>query len=70
MKRYFTLLLFFFFLLIFAQNKAIIKANKQFENYAYLDAIKIYEKVIQNGYVSNEILEKLESLSYTYIFPS
>jgi hypothetical protein len=64
MKRYFTLLLFFFFLLIFAQNKAIIKANKQFENYAYLDAIKIYEKVIQNGYVSNEILEKLANSYY------
>ena len=43
-----------FFILCFAfslniQKKEVPDANEQYEKFAYVDAIKIYEKVIQKG---------------------
>ena len=58
-----------FFLLCFsfdinAQKKEISYANEQYEKFAYVNAIKVYEKVIENGYFSTEIVEKLANSYY------
>lgn len=40
------------------------KANKEHNQWAYIDAINIYEKVAQRGYVSKDLLEKLGDAYY------
>ncbi|MFK8285403.1 hypothetical protein, partial [Capnocytophaga canis] len=62
MKIYHKLL--FFLLLgitanIFAQEKELQKANDLYQNYAYVDAIKIYESIAKKGFVNQELLERL-----------
>lgn len=47
----------------FAQNK-LEKADKNYENYAYIDAIKIYERVAEKGYKSKELFQKLGNSYY------
>ncbi|MEZ0184719.1 OmpA family protein [Flavobacterium oncorhynchi] len=55
-----------FFLNIHAQkqSKDIKNADKLFNNYAYFDAIKIYEKVAENGYLSVELVQKLADANF------
>ena len=40
------------------------KADKNHDQWAYVDAINIYEKVAQRGYVSEDLLEKLGDAYY------
>ena len=63
MKKIYQILLLISFS-IFAQKKEINEANSQYEKFAYIDAINIYEKVLAKGYFSNEILEKLSNSYY------
>ena len=45
---------------LFAQHeRELQKANNMYKNYAYVDAIKIYEKIAEKGYVNQEMLESL-----------
>lgn len=39
-------------------------ANKEYENYAFIDAIKTYEKVAEKGYKSAEMFKKLGNSYY------
>lgn len=47
-----------------AQNASIKKANEKFANLQYVDAIKIYEDVANNGVVDQDIFKKLGDAYY------
>ena len=47
-----------------AQQVKLNKADKEFNSFAYVDAIEVYEKILQNGYQSAEIYEKLGNSYY------
>ena len=65
------LLSFIFALLCGAQvllaqpEKELEKANQMYKNFAYVDAIKIYESIAKKGFVNQEMLESLGN-SYYY----
>lgn len=62
MKIHFKILLFLFSLcapLLHSQRVAVTKANKKYERYAYIDAIKIYEKVVAKGFGNQELYQKI-----------
>jgi outer membrane protein OmpA-like peptidoglycan-associated protein/tetratricopeptide (TPR) repeat protein len=40
------------------------KADKQYDQYAYVDAIKTYERIFEKGYKSQDMLEKLGNSYY------
>lgn len=48
----------------YAQNTTIKKAEKQYEQLAYIDAIKIYERVAEKGHKSIDLFEKLGNAYY------
>lgn len=48
----------------YAQNNQIKKAEKQYEQLAYIDAIKIYENVAEKGYKSVDLFQKLGNAYY------
>jgi len=48
----------------FAQKTQLKKAEKAYEQYAYIDAQEIYLKVVADGYRSSEILKKLGNTYY------
>jgi len=50
--------------LVNAQEVKINKANKNYDKFAYVDAIKTYEKVAEKGYKSAEIFQKLGNAYY------
>lgn len=47
-----------------AQQSQVKKADKQYGNYSYMEAIPIYEKVFNKGYKSVEMLESLGNAYY------
>ncbi len=47
-----------------AQKNKVVKANKEFDKYAYIDAREIYLKVVEDGYSSAEIYKKLGDTYY------
>ncbi|WP_314205412.1 OmpA family protein [Capnocytophaga bilenii] len=52
--------------LLFAQpEKELEKANEMYNNFSYIDAIKIYERIAKKGFVNQEMLESLGN-SYYY----
>jgi outer membrane protein OmpA-like peptidoglycan-associated protein len=62
-----TLYLIFFALItlqITAQKVQIAKADKDFEQYDYVDAIKTYERIFEKGYKSVDMLQKLGDSYY------
>ena len=63
MKKFITLLL-FVSCLSHAQLAKLNKADKEFNSFAYVDAIEVYEKILQNGYQSPELYEKLGNSYY------
>ena len=70
MKRRLIIHIFSVFLLVgstFAQENKIKKANEEFESYDYIDARKIYLNVVEDGYESVQVFEKLGD---TYYFNS
>jgi len=48
----------------FSQTKQIKKAEKEFDRYAYIDAREIYLKVVDDGYTSAQIYQKLGDTYY------
>lgn len=56
-----------FFLFSIALNAQVAlerRATKEYENYSYIDAIKIYERVANRGYESNELFQNLGNSYY------
>lgn len=65
--HYLELIVLFFSLLtstLLAQTNTIDKANKEFENLAYIKASKIYEQVALSGFQSIELFQKLGDSYY------
>jgi outer membrane protein OmpA-like peptidoglycan-associated protein/tetratricopeptide (TPR) repeat protein len=53
-----------FFINIYSQKANLVTANKKYENFAYIDATKIYEKIAEKGYKSASMFEKLGNAYY------
>ncbi|WP_430966164.1 OmpA family protein [Spongiimicrobium sp. 2-473A-2-J] len=49
---------------IFAQERLVNKANEKYEDYSFSPAIDIYQKVLEKGYVSSDLLKKLGNSYY------
>jgi len=49
---------------IYSQKARLASADKKYDNYAYVDAIKTYERVADKGYKSVEIFKKLGNAYY------
>lgn len=65
-KRFlFSIVLCFFIVLVKAQEKYVTIGDAKYEEYSFSPAIDIYEKVVEKGYVSQDILERLGN-SYYY----
>ncbi|MBK0370105.1 OmpA family protein [Flavobacterium agrisoli] len=47
-----------------AQQNQIATADKQYRNYAYVDAIKTYERIANKGYKSDDVFKKLGNAYY------
>lgn len=48
----------------YSQQSKINAADKKYNNYAYIDAIKTYEKIAEKGYKSEDIFKKLGNSYY------
>lgn len=48
----------------YSQKSSLAKGDKEYGQYAYVDAIKTYERVFERGYKSPEMLEKLANSYY------
>ena len=48
----------------YAQKNKVASANKNYGNYAYVDAIQTYERLANKGYQSAEMFEKLGNAYY------
>lgn len=48
----------------YSQKSKVEKADKQYEQFAYIDAIKTYEAVAEKGYKSFDMFEKLGNAYY------
>lgn len=48
----------------YAQNSQIAAADKQYEKFAYIDAIKTYERIAEKGYKSIDMFQKLGNSYY------
>jgi outer membrane protein OmpA-like peptidoglycan-associated protein/tetratricopeptide (TPR) repeat protein len=48
----------------YAQNAGINRADKQYESYAYYDAIATYEKIAERGYKDEKMFQKLGNAYY------
>ena len=67
MKKYFTLyiaILSLFSLNSFSQKSKLKSADTKYNNLAYIDAIKAYEKVAQKGYKSADMYQKIGNSYY------
>ena len=51
-------------LTVYAQEKLIKNADKSFEKLSYIDAQKIYQKVIEKGYANEDVLKNLADSYY------
>ncbi|WP_026715343.1 OmpA family protein [Flavobacterium daejeonense] len=49
---------------IYSQDAKLVKADKKYDNYAYIDAIKTYEKVAEKGYKSAPMFQKIGNAYY------
>ena len=49
---------------MFSQNREIIKADNQFRQQKYFEAIKSYTKIVKKGTETSEVLEKLAQANY------
>ncbi|UUC44500.1 OmpA family protein [Flavobacterium cerinum] len=49
---------------VLAQKARMTKADKKYDQYAYIDAIKVYEKVAEKGYKSANLFENLGNAYY------
>jgi outer membrane protein OmpA-like peptidoglycan-associated protein/tetratricopeptide (TPR) repeat protein len=49
---------------IYSQKARLTAADKKYDNYAYIDAIKTYERVAEKGYSSADMYQKLGNAYY------
>lgn len=49
---------------IYSQKVQVDKADKKYEKFAYIDAIKTYERVFEKGYKTPDMLQKLGNAYY------
>ena len=49
---------------IYSQKARVTAADKKYDNYAYVDAIKTYERVAEKGYKSVDMFKKLGNAYY------
>ena len=63
-KQLYTALAVFSLLTAQAQEAKLAAADKQYEKYAYVDAIKTYERVAEKGYKSVDLFQKLGNAYY------
>lgn len=49
---------------VYSQKLKVAKADKEFDKFAYVDAIKTYERVFEKGYKSVDMLQKLGDAYY------
>ncbi|PZX93512.1 flagellar motor protein MotB [Flavobacterium aquariorum] len=63
-KLLFSLFLSIFFLHGFAQKSTVTKAEKNYDRFAYVDAIDNYEKVAAKGYQDEKMFQKLGNSYY------
>lgn len=49
---------------VMAQKAILSKAEKQYDQYAYIDAIAIYEKVAEDGYKDEKMFQRLGNAYY------
>jgi outer membrane protein OmpA-like peptidoglycan-associated protein/tetratricopeptide (TPR) repeat protein len=49
---------------LYSQKTKLTAADKKYDNYAYVDAIKTYERVANKGYKSEEMFKKLGNAYY------
>ncbi|MFH7000988.1 OmpA family protein [Flavobacterium bizetiae] len=67
MKSYILLCLTFIIVYSFnsyAQDSKVAAGDKKYDNYAYIDAIKTYERVADKGYKSEDMFKKLGNSYY------
>ncbi|MEP2937061.1 MAG: OmpA family protein [Gilvibacter sp.] len=50
--------------LVFSQRNQLVKADKKFDNYGYIDARLIYLEVLEEGFESAELYEKIGDTYY------
>ncbi|KDN55560.1 OmpA family protein [Flavobacterium seoulense] len=53
-----------FSLNIYSQKAKLANADKDYDNYAYIDAIKTYERIAEKGYKSAPVFQKLGNAYY------
>ena len=63
-KFSYILLLVFAFTLSFSQKEREISADKKYDKYNYVDAIKTYERIASKGYKSVDLFQKLANSYY------
>jgi outer membrane protein OmpA-like peptidoglycan-associated protein/tetratricopeptide (TPR) repeat protein len=61
---FYSTLLSLIFIQGYSQKTKIAKADKQYDDYAYVDAIKIYERVAEKGYKDEKMFQKLGNAYY------
>ena len=49
---------------IYSQKAQLAKADKKYDNYSYIDAIKTYERLAEKGYKSVDMFQKLGNAYY------
>lgn len=54
----------FAFQTVYSQEKELKKANELYDNLAYVEAIKVYEKIAKDGFENQELLERLGNSYY------
>lgn len=65
MKRiYYLLLIAISTLTTYGQPTKVKKADKEYDKFAYVDAVKTYERVFEKGYKSADMLQKLGNAYY------
>lgn len=63
-KTLYTALVFIITMSGYSQKLKEAKADKQYDKFAYVDAIKTYERLFEKGYKSQEMLQKLGNAYY------
>lgn len=64
-NKYWVLLIYICFIgTLFSQKGQIQKANKEFDRFSYIDARAIYLKVVEDGYESAQVFQKLGDTYY------
>lgn len=64
MNKQLLILCFLFSFFTYAQEAKMATADKKYNKFAYIDAIKIYEKVAEKGYQSPELFQKIGNAYY------